>query len=1178
MTPLDFSAYIAERTRDFTGREWVFAEIDRWRAVHDAPRYFIITGEPGIGKTAIAARLTQVRALDAYHFCIARQADTIDPLNFARSISRQFTCIDGFARGILEEQGIYVDVTINVRENYGQIIGVQIENLVVEAPSAAIAFNRAVLDPLRQLYTGGFDRPLLILVDALDEAVQQRGPETIVDLLANAHGLPSQVRFVLTSRPEGEVLRHFERLSIPHLVLEAGGAENQADVQAYVRYRLDNFDVLRSRLLEETVDSDVFVERVTEASQGNFLYLVWLLRSVEEGAQRFDTLEVLPEGLDGVYREFLRTRTPGEDIHTWRKWYRPLLGMLAVAQAPLSGEQLVAFTGLDKQSARDALDDVQQFLDPDGLGENRHQLYHQSVIDFFRDETRAGEFWIDLPPIHGQIADYYLGRCKGDWLACDDYGLRYLTVHLKETGAWDALGTLLTDLDFLESQTSRLQIHTTLAVLQDALSLLPGNSRAFAIIRSLLHLMQQESHNLRQWDSSRQRTRFSQQLLYRAMIGSEGDIALLADKRLEDLRRAYLVPQWSTVLPTPALMYTWLPKGGTIWAIGVTPVGDHVLSAADDGTLTVWEADTGLQKKKLMGHTGRVRAVVVTPDGQRAISAGADSTIRIWYLETGDQQSVLAGHTDEVLALAITADGQRVISGSADRDLKVWSLDTGQLVHTLIGHTSEVRSVAVLPAGRCVISASADRTLKLWDIDKGSEVCTLAGGRGTLRSVAVTPDGNTAIAAASDQSLQVWDLECRQMLRLLEGHKGRVRCVAALDREGKVVSGGEDRQLRIWNLDTGQAESTLAGHAGTIWAVAEIPGRHQLVSASDDQTIKIWDLTANLASPASRGHAGRVLDLAITKDGQRILSASQDNTIKVWRVDSGELEHTLDSHQSSVRQIAVLPDGRQAISASQDRTLIVWNLDSGEPVETLSGHKSSVVALAVTPMGDRAISASADRTLRIWDLSSGCEVHKLAEHGGEVSAVAITSDGRQAVSGSIDGTVRVWDLIDGTCIHTLPEHGGPVLAVALTRDGRRIISGSVDAHIRIWDMQSGQMIHRLAGHTASVMAICPLPASDRFVSASADGTLIVWDMGSGDPVLNLRGHSDRISAISVLANRVISASADRTLRVWDLETGQETVCVALESGLLSLGVSVSGDVIAVGDKAGNVYCLRMVSP
>jgi hypothetical protein len=54
-TTLGFSTYIAERTRDFTVREWVFAEIDQWLADPDGPRYFSIAGEPGIGKTAIAA-------------------------------------------------------------------------------------------------------------------------------------------------------------------------------------------------------------------------------------------------------------------------------------------------------------------------------------------------------------------------------------------------------------------------------------------------------------------------------------------------------------------------------------------------------------------------------------------------------------------------------------------------------------------------------------------------------------------------------------------------------------------------------------------------------------------------------------------------------------------------------------------------------------------------------------------------------------------------------------------------------------------------------------------------------------------------------------------------------------------------------------------------------------------
>ena len=59
-TDLDFSATIAERTRDFTGREWVFAGIDAWLADPDGPRCFIITG-----KKAIAARLIQIRDLAA---------------------------------------------------------------------------------------------------------------------------------------------------------------------------------------------------------------------------------------------------------------------------------------------------------------------------------------------------------------------------------------------------------------------------------------------------------------------------------------------------------------------------------------------------------------------------------------------------------------------------------------------------------------------------------------------------------------------------------------------------------------------------------------------------------------------------------------------------------------------------------------------------------------------------------------------------------------------------------------------------------------------------------------------------------------------------------------------------------------------------------------------------------
>lgn len=449
MSIFDFSDYIADRTRDFTGREWVFAEIDRWLADDKGPSFFIITGEPGIGKSAIASRLTQIRDLAAIHFCIARQADTIDPLNFARSLSHQLTRIDGFAQDILEEQGIHLEVHINIRENYGQAIGVQIENLVGEARSASIAFNRIVGDPLRRLYADGFEEQLVILVDALDEAVQQPGGETIVDLLAGARGLPPQVRFVLTSRPEGAALRHFEQLHIPHLLLDAGREENLQDVRAYIGRRLEASEALGARLAEQEMERRAFVKRITEASGGNFLYLVWLLPAVAKGTQRFDALEALPQGLDGIYRDFLRVRKT-RDEGEWRRCYRLLLGVLAAAQTPLTIDQLAQFTGLGRQEVDDGLRDVGQFLDPTSAGQDRYQLYHQSVVDWLRSRERAKEFWIDLAQVHERIVMHY--RSKGrtwdgvNWKQVDDYGLLYLAHHLYALREQDAFRSQLHEL------------------------------------------------------------------------------------------------------------------------------------------------------------------------------------------------------------------------------------------------------------------------------------------------------------------------------------------------------------------------------------------------------------------------------------------------------------------------------------------------------------------------------------------------------------------------------------------------------------------------------------------------------------------------------------------------------------------------------------------------------------
>lgn len=82
VVPLDFGVEIARFTHGFTGREWVQHEIDRWLAT-DSRRAMVIVAEPGVGKSAIAAWLSQTRPdVLGIHFCTQQNSRTRDPYEF----------------------------------------------------------------------------------------------------------------------------------------------------------------------------------------------------------------------------------------------------------------------------------------------------------------------------------------------------------------------------------------------------------------------------------------------------------------------------------------------------------------------------------------------------------------------------------------------------------------------------------------------------------------------------------------------------------------------------------------------------------------------------------------------------------------------------------------------------------------------------------------------------------------------------------------------------------------------------------------------------------------------------------------------------------------------------------------------------------------------------------------
>jgi WD40 repeat protein len=140
----------------------------------------------------------------------------------------------------------------------------------------------------------------------------------------------------------------------------------------------------------------------------------------------------------------------------------------------------------------------------------------------------------------------------------------------------------------------------------------------------------------------------------------------------------------------------------------------RIASAGHDGTVRIWNLDTGRQEMAFADHKGRVRAACAfVLRGQELIaSAGDDQIIRIWDTSTGTQHLALQGHTSRVTGLCtITGQNQLLLaSTSNDGTARVWNPATGALELTIPVHHE---ATACTATSDCLIIGSTAGTLAI---------------------------------------------------------------------------------------------------------------------------------------------------------------------------------------------------------------------------------------------------------------------------------------------------------------------------------------------------------------------------------------------------------------------------------------------------------------------------------
>lgn len=137
-----------------------------------------------------------------------------------------------------------------------------------------------------------------------------------------------------------------------------------------------------------------------------------------------------------------------------------------------------------------------------------------------------------------------------------------------------------------------------------------------------------------------------------------------------------------------------------------TPDGRHVLTGSKDGTVKLWETETGKEVKTFRGQ-GRVTDVVISEDG-RYVVIGNDNfvdNLNLWEISSGGK---VRSFPIEVLngPPAVFCDNdRRLVAGGKAGLLRLWDIESGEIVREFKLETeSEVRSVVMTPDGKKIIA------------------------------------------------------------------------------------------------------------------------------------------------------------------------------------------------------------------------------------------------------------------------------------------------------------------------------------------------------------------------------------------------------------------------------------------------------------------------------------------
>lgn len=1032
-------------------RQWVLDHIIHFAQAGEQ-QVFLLVAAAGLGKSVVLAELcARGGALDKVIKLPAAQKE------------KEFEVVVGAAHFFVYSHNVFADAACAIESISFQLA----QRLPGFRPARArtgssasdnsdlhTLFYDSVLAPLSDFQVSPLGKPLLIVLDALDECAPAQREQFVSVLMGCMQGdlqLPSWVKLVVSTRPQ-KAQKQLEMLreDVCTHVLQPTDELNMNDIQVFFEAKL------AGRLADSAGEGALktLSEELARRSEGLFLYAKLVERSTRqlEGIT-LDLLEdeaMFPKGIHRYYRSyFSRVLSHGDFAASFpnkrKDIFRAIFSALYYAFESIPPEVVQGVAGYEDQAAfqREILFVIDELVihKPDGT----MTLLHRSLGDFLHTAQRDKHGV--LPCISAETGNEVLTN----WCMAHlnhGYSRRNVLSHLQKAERQEDCDSLLMNVDWLCD-----------VVAAEGITKLAKDARKTAQQEAATHVAQALS---------------------------------LSSYAVKSYPEQLGVQMWSRLPITHALSSAFYKKMHQ--GPAVLPIRFRTYLTSVESALI----------HLLRGHSSPVISAACSPDGAYVASCSIDTSVWIWSVQTGAEVLPLRGHEESVWCCCFSTDSGTLASGSKDTTIKLWTVPEGELLATLSGHSSGVERVRFGPNNDFLASvgATTEGLVRVWALAGSSAHSQLFQVAGSSFSFLLS---SAAIIVGTDTGAKVIDLsqtletsEPQEMGEMSNGDAGTLSLEVSPHGNSVACVTGEEVVLQSLTQSSDlKVQLNWPGMKSVEWAP---DGRY--LAAWSLTSVRMWDIEEKVEQFTWDANYGRCTAFAFANDSETFALGFFKGHIILYSTSTGEVNVELPGHLLCVTWVGFTKSGA-LVSASRDNNLRIWKLHE-QAHSVVKGHRDKIHSVVLSPKGDVVASCAADSTIKLWSTEAGTETVEFIHD--RVVHVVFSPDSCWLVSfGEYGSDVKIWSLDTFELNKTLQGYQ----SVEISPDSSKLATYVWEGYkgkIDIWDLQTGEKVHQLAAHNngytirfspdGELIGSCAMNMRDPM--AYNDETVMIWNVKSGE--------------------------------------------------------------------------------